>query len=134
VNNLIIENQENTSVNYHGMRFEGTIMPEDTVGAQFGSGYITLMCIPNDGIAIPTLLDKNNLIDFQSFIIAIEPYQTYAVGNALGATYVHKFSLAPGTSRTCSKGGKIIGQVSNSSPNPDMILTTLLSSFETTVK
>ena len=56
VNTLVIENTENHRVNYHGIRFSGRINSEVTVGANFGSGYITLMCIPVDGVSFKRYL------------------------------------------------------------------------------
>ncbi len=102
--------------------------------AQYGSGFITLMCIPNDQITIPTLLTEADLNDSNSFIIGVIPFQMSvriaASETGLGYSGTYDFEIAPKTSRTCMKGGKIVGQVTNLSPTADIVVTALLSTFE----
>jgi len=128
---LVIENTENRESNFHGIRFSGRIQAVDAGGVNFGSGFITLMCIPNDQITIPAILDESTLNDSNSFIIAVKPYQTHE-GTA-DETYAttFDFEFAPKTSRNCMKGGKIVGQITNISPVTTMTVTSLLSLFET---
>ena len=132
VNSLIIENTVISSINFHGIRFSGRLqMDFSEPSAQLASGFITLMCIPNDQIAIPNLQVEADLNDSNSFIIAIEQYQmsTRATSQPSAAT-TYDFNFAPKTSRICMQGGKIVGQVSNTSPTADVTISTLLSSFE----
>ncbi len=136
VNSLIIENTGLSKLNFHGIRFLGRIqMDREEPTAQYASGFITLMCIPNDQIAIPNLQTEADLNDSNSFIIGVIPYQMQVVfaSSNTGLTYAstYDFEIAPKTSRSCMKGGKIVGQVTNNSPTADVTLTSVLSSFET---
>ena len=132
VNNRVIENTENHEVNYHGIRFKGRLILDAVqTGINFGSGYITLMCLPNDFITIPTIFADTDMIDAQSMIIACEPWA--AIGGTThdsDGSFVD-FNITPKTSRNCATGAKIIGQVTNESPGIAAVLTALLSTFET---
>ena len=134
VNNLIIENNIISKINFHGIRFKGRIIqdPAET-GNILSSGMVTLMCIPNDQIVIPTLLTEADLNDSNSFIIATEAWMIMSEPAPAIPTFgtVYDFEFAPKTSRTCMKGGKIVGQVTVNSPTADVVITALLSSFET---
>jgi len=132
VASLIIENTENHATNFHGIRYQGRVISENLAGSNFGSGYITIMCVPVDGVTIPTIQDKNDLIDNNSFLVAVVPYGTFRVAGQDGASGHKDFDIVIKTSRTCAKGGKIIGQVTNTSTGVDMIITSTLSMFETT--
>jgi len=134
VNNLVIENTGLSKLNFHGIRFQGRIQqdPAEPLN-QLISGHITLMCIPNDQIVIPSLLTEADLNDSNSFIIATIVYQMQA--DSLGAVpsygNTYDFEITPKTSRSCMKGGKLVGQVTVNSPTADVVLTAMLSSFET---
>jgi len=133
VNSLVIENTGLSKLNFHGIRFKGRIQIDNGEATeQFLSGFVTLMCVPNDQIAIPSILNEATLNDSNSFIIAVEAWQMFsqpAVAFTYAGTY--DFDIAPKTSRSCMKGGKIVGQVTNTSAVSDCVITTLLSTFET---
>ena len=135
VNSLVIEVTDNLQENFHGIRFCGRlIIDDDVVG--LSSGFVTLMCIPNDQIAIPALHTEAELNDSNSFIIATVPWMTYMAGVSTADRYggVFDFDFAPKTSRSCMKGGKIVGQVTcNTGSVESVIVTSLLSVFRTTV-
>ena len=134
VNSLVIEVTDNIQENFHGIRFSGRLAA-DFVTAGILSGFVTLMCIPNDQIAIPNLQSEADLNDSNSFIIAVEAYSlhTESMGteNRYGATY--DFEFAPKTSRSCMKGGKIVGQVTVNGGVGQTVETAILSTFRTTV-
>ncbi len=135
VDSRVIEVTDNLQENFHGIRFCGRIQQDnDVVG--FTSGFITLMCIPNDQIAIPALHSEADLNDSNSFIIAIVPFQMFVEAGPATGEYgnTFDFSFAPKTSRSCMKGGKIVGQVTlNTGSVDEIIVTTLLSVFRTVV-
>jgi len=134
VDSLVIENTGLSKLNFHGMRYIGRIMADYATAADlYGSGFVTLMCIPNDQIAIPTLLTEADLNDSNSFIIAIKPWMIHnqaAASNEGGYQSVYEFDFVVKTSRSCMKGGKIVGQISNNGPL-QVVGTHQLSSFET---
>ena len=136
VASLIIENTGLSKLNFHGIRYQGRLQADaGEPGDEYLSGFVSLMCIPNDQIAIPSLLTEADLNDSNSFIIGVIPYQmnvrATADNESLGYSGTFDFEIAPKTSRSCMRGGKIVGQVTNTSPTGDVVLTTLLSSFET---
>ena len=138
INNLSIANDENTTVNYHGIRYKGRIIADITDGAsEFGSGWITLLCIP-PGVTIPVIDSSADAEDFQQFIIATEQWSTFAGGagtdtqNGNGACAMFDFNFVPQTSRNCMKGASIVAQVINESVGMQVFLTSVLSTFETT--
>jgi len=133
---LIIENTGLSKLNFHGMRFSGRLqVDQEEPTDQYVSGLVTLMCIPNDQITVPTLLTEADLNDSNSFIIGTLTYQMHvtaaSLDKQLGYGSVFDFEIAPKTSRSCMRGGKIVGQVTNNLPTADVVLTTLLSTFET---
>jgi len=77
VDNLVIENTGLSELNFHGIRYCGRLIIDQQAGDAYGSGFITLMCIPNDGIAIPSLLTEADLNDSNSFIIAVLPWEMF---------------------------------------------------------
>ncbi len=132
INNLTIENAQEASINYHGIRFCGRIQVDfEESTNQYAGGYITLMCIPNDQIIIPSINSEAKLNDSQSFVIAVIPYQMHidTTENAAGYGSTFDFNIVPNTSRTCINGGKILGQVQNDSPTADVVYTGILSAF-----
>ena len=134
VNSLVIEVTDNLQENFHGIRFCGRITSDVVLG--YSSGFVTLMCIPNDQIAIPALHTEADLNDSNSFIIAVLPFQTRVDGATSLARFGSNFDFefAPKTSRSCMKGGKIVGQVTLNTGSVDAItITTLLSCFRTVV-
>jgi len=136
VSSSIIENTGLSKLNFHGIRFTGRVQSDMAEAAdKYGSGLISLMCIPNDQIAIPNLQTETDLNDSNSFIIAVIPYQLAVRdtldNESLGYSGTFDFEITPKTSRSCMKGGKIVGQVSNTSGSGLHVLTAILSSFET---
>jgi len=138
VNSLVIENTENREENFHGIRFSGRIIVDDTV-AGFIDGFITLMCIPNDQIAIPAIQSEAVLNDSNSFIIAVRPWM--CVNPAAGTTENNEYGSVVDfdfgdirTSRSCMKGGKIVGQVTVNGGVNSITLTSLLSLFRTSIQ
>ena len=132
--NFQIENEENTEVNYHGIRFKGRVIIDlNDATLEFGSGWVTLMCIP-PGIAIPLIDSATDAETFQQFIIACETWEAAGGGGGdhNGSAAVADFNLVPKTSRNCVKGAQIVGQVVNESIGIQAVLTGLLSTFETT--
>ncbi len=134
VDSLVIENTGLSKLNFHGIRYKGRIIQDQLSTVQFASGIVTLMCIPNDQIAIPALLTEADLNDSNSFIIATEAWSTFsdtAGANSPSAALFYDFNFVPLTSRSCMKGGKIVGQITNNSPVATITVTHLLSTFET---
>jgi len=133
VNSLVIENTGLSKLNFHGMRMVGRILTDNAEPADaYASGFITLMCIPNDQVAIPNLQTEADLNDSNSFIIAVIPFELHQRVNTIISTAgVFDFEIAPKTSRSCMKGGKIVAQISNNSPVADIVVTYILSTFET---
>jgi len=135
VNNLTIQNQENTTVNYHGIRFKGRVMIDLVDAAfEFGSGWISLLCLP-PGVAIPLINNSATMENNQQFVIATEPFSVAGGGVntiGIGAMGIYDFDIVPRTSRNCMKDAQIVGQVVNESVGITVLLTALLSSFETT--
>jgi len=134
VDSRVIEVTDNIEENFHGIRFSGRLQVDNDV-AGFSSGFITLMCIPNDQIAIPAIHSEADLNDSNSFIIAVIPWQATLQSTANDRYGACKdWDFAPKTSRNCMKGGKIVGQVTvNTGSVESIILTSLLSLFRTTV-
>ncbi len=132
---LVIENTGLSELNFHGIRFQGRIQCDFAEPLnQYGSGFISLMCIPNDQIVIPSLLNQADLNDSNSFIIAVLAYQIAVEAGAsatLGYAGTYDWEITPKTSRSCMKGGKIVGQITNNSPGTAITVTQMLSSFET---
>ena len=134
VDSLTIENTGLSKLNFHGIRYLGRIIVDySTASDQYSSGFISLMCIPNDQIVVPSLLNEADLNDSNSFIIGVIPWQCHqqsAAADEGGYQGCFDFEIAPKTSRSCMKGGKIVGQITNNSAAP-VVVTHLLSTFET---
>jgi len=134
VDSLIIENTGLSKLNFHGIRYKGRIIIDVLASRNFASGFVTLMCIPNDQITIPALLTEADLNDSNSFIIATEAWSGFSDSDAnddFSFNNIYDFDFVPKTSRSCMKGGKIVGQITNNSPVATITVTHLLSSFET---
>ncbi len=132
INTLVIENNEDHRVNYHGIRYKGRIQSGEST-AMFQNGYVTLLCVPNDFIPITGIFDIATMRDMNEMIVAIEPWALHknVVGADTSAEY-YDFDFAPKTSRTCSMGGKIVGQVTNEGLG-SVVVNALLTMFTTTV-
>ena len=133
VDSITIENGEASKMNFHGIRYKGRIQQDRLASVNFASGFISLMCIPNEQITVPTLLTETDLNDSNSFIIAVEPWSTHRGNdsNNEGFASTYDFEITPKTSRSCMRGGRIVGQITNNSPVATITVTHLLSTFET---
>ncbi len=133
INTLVIENQDEHRINFHGIRYVGRIHKEATDPSIFQNGYVTLLCVPNDFIPTTGIFNNNDMEAMNDMIIGILPWSIYTGANndASSATF-YEFSITPKTSRTCSKGGKILGQVTNEGLG-SVVVNALLSTFSTTV-
>jgi len=131
INTLVLENNEDHRINFHGIRYQGRIFA-DTADNIYQKGYITLLCVPNDFIPTTGIFNVAVMRDMNEMIIAIIPWSTFSVVNPGGYASVFDFNIAPKTSRTCSMGGKIVGQVTNTGLG-SVTVTALLSLFSTTV-
>ncbi len=134
INTLVLEVADEHRINFHGIRYCGRIMADDTTGAdKYQHGYVTLLCVPNDQVALSGIFDVNDMIDWNAMIIAIMPWATWAGGTGqAGASRFFDFNITPKTSRTCAKGGKIVAQVTNVGL-ASVVVNALLTSFTTTV-
>ena len=133
INTLVLEVTDEHRINFHGIRFKGRIQKDDVLATTFQHGYITLLCVPNDQVALSGIFDVNDMIDWNAMIIAIVPWAIFsdAIGRGSFST-VYDFDIAPKTSRTCAKGGKIVAQVTNAGLG-SVVVNSLLTSFTTTV-
>ncbi len=131
--NTEVENAENTTVNYHGIRFKGRVTEDMTdATAEFFSGWITLMCIP-PGVTTPLIDSDADANNFQQFIVATEQFSGFGAGTGgISSAGIYDFDIVPRTSRNCMKGAKIVGQVVNESIGVNVVVTCVLSTFETT--
>jgi len=133
-NNTFINNSERRE-NFHGIRWSGRIITDDLVEG-FSSGFVTLMCLPTSGQGIPILKSATDLDANQEFIIATLPWMILnpAAGtkeNAHAASYFD-WAFDIGTSRTCSRGGRIIAQIHNDSTSTNLVVVNhLFSTFRT---
>ncbi len=93
------------------------------------------MCVPNDFITIPTIASANDLEDAQSFIIATEVVnlRCQIANNESEFGNVHDFEFVIKSSRTCSRGGKLIGLISDTSAIQTWTVSAMLSTFSSTV-
>ena len=127
----IITNTDNLKVNWHGIRFKGRIRADNASADNETHGFCGIMCIDQEGVAVPQLLTEGNLNQFYPFIVAVEPWSVFGGStnpNQYGSQ--HDFDYVIKTSRTCPKEGRLIGFVSNNGAK-SVVATTLLSTFET---
>jgi len=134
INTLVLEVTDEHRINFHGIRYKGRIHADNAVSNKFQHGYVTLLCVPNDQVALSGIFSVADMIDWNAMIVAIMPWSTYQ-GVTLtsdGASTFFEFDIAPKTSRTCAKGGKIVAQVTNVGLG-NAVVNALLTSFTTTV-
>jgi len=132
INTLVLEVTDAHRINFHGIRYTGRIMAADNFDL-FQHGYITLLCVPNDQVALSGIFSVADMRDWNEMIIAIIPFalvNKVVGGNANGNFF--DFSITPKTSRTCSEGGKIVAQVTNVGLG-SVVVNALLTTFSTTV-
>ena len=135
INTLVLEVTDEHRINFHGMHFQGRVHGDNALSNAFQHGYVTLLCVPNDQVALSGIFTVSDMIDWNAMIIAIKPFSLFnrvTAGSSTGEQSVFEFDIAPKTSRTCAKGGKIVGQVTNVGLG-NVIVNTLLTSFTTTV-
>ncbi len=132
INSLILENQDDHRVNFHGIRYKGRINGS-SVANQIQHGYVTLLCVPNDFIPTTGIFDIATMRDMNEMIIAIQPWMILnGSTNTAGYGSTFDWDIAPKTSRTCSMGGKIVAQVTNVGLGAVQV-NALLTLFSTTV-
>ncbi len=96
-----------------------------------------MLCLP-PGITVPVIDSAVDAENFQQFIVATEQFSIAGGGAATdpasgnGAGTIYDFDIVPRTSRNCMKGASIRAQVVNESPSHDVLVTCVLSTFETT--
>jgi len=135
INTLVLEVEDEHRINFHGIRYQGRILSDNTIGNLFQNGYITLLCVPNDQVILSGIFNVNDMRDWNEMIIAIIPWSTYnrtGVAAGDGACRCFDFEIAPKTSRTCSRGGKIVAQITNVGLGI-IVVNGLLTTFTTTV-
>ncbi len=135
INTLVLEVTDEHRINFHGIRYQGRVHADNLTGDLYQNGYITLLCVPNDQVALSGIFDVNDMIDWNAMIVAIKPWSIYSRTDANkndGAQRFVDWDIAPKTSRTCAKGGKIVAQVTNVGLG-NVIVNALLTSFTTTV-
>ena len=131
INTLILEVVDDHKINFHGMRYQGRIF-NDNVFSGFQNGYVTLLCVPNDQVALSGIFSENDMEKWNAMIIAIQPWATFGFVGRDGSAKYFDFNIAPKTSRTCAKGAKIVAQVTNEGLG-SVVVNALLTSFTTTV-
>ena len=134
-NNSTFQNIENRKENFHGIRWSGRIITDDLVEG-FSSGFLTLICVPTTATATPIIGGAAGLDDNQEFIIATKHWMVLnpAAGTKDNAhTFSgYDFDFEINTSRTCSRGGKIIAQIHNDSTSVNLVVYTMVfSTFRT---
>ncbi len=117
------------------MRYKGRLITDDTV-LGFTSGFITLLCLPTTNQVIPTISDDATADDANEFVIATEPFMVIndSAGGDNNAEFgsVYDWDMQIKTSRTCSRGGRIIAQVHNDATSTNgIVINCLLSLFRT---
>ena len=133
INTLVLEVSDEHRINFHGMRYKGRIHATNVAANKFQHGYVCLLCVPNDQVALSGIFNVNDLIDWNAMIVAAMPWSTFnGVNMNGGAASYFDFNIKPETSRTCAKGGKIVAQITNVGTDI-VVVTALLSSFTTTV-
>jgi len=101
-----IELDESASVNVHGLRYCGSIEPENADAN--ANGFWLLLCLPA-GIITPTTQMPGSFaeLDNENFL----PY-VWGVGCWTASNQApYHFEFAPRTSRTCQKGARIYGYI-----------------------
>jgi len=134
INTLVLEVTDEHRINFHGIRFKGRIFRDNAANNIHQHGYVTLLCVPNDQVALSGIFTVSDMIDWNAMIIAIMPWSTFSGDGDIsnGGAGVFDFDITPKTSRTCAKGGKIVAQVTNAGLG-FAIVNSLLTSFTTTV-
>ena len=133
--NLVINQDENRRSNFHGIRAKGRIKVDEATANNAAKGFVTLMCIDQQDVAIPNIDNSADLEDHQGWIVASEVWRIYGGSTTPAGGYTFfDFDWVIKTSRTCPKGGRLILQVFNDSGiAKNVIVTQMLSAFETTV-
>jgi len=135
VNTNTFQNLSERKENFHGIRWSGRIITDDLVEG-FSSGFLTLFCLPTAGQAVPNFFTELSLNDNQDFIIAVMPWMVFNQGagtkeNAHTAS-MFDFNFEIKTSRTCSRGGRIIAQLTNDVTSTNLVVFNMLfSTFRT---
>ena len=102
---LEVELSEGPAVNVHGLRYCGSIEPENADAN--ANGFWLCLCLPADVIQAGDLPNNFNVLDNEDFL----PY-VWGVGCWTASNQApYHFEFAPRTSRTCQKGARIFAYV-----------------------
>ena len=116
---------ESAAVNAHGLRYCGSIEPEN--GGANCNGFWCLFCLQASVIDVTTDLPKTAAeLDNEDFL----PY-LWGVGCFTASNEApYHFEFAPSTSRTCQKGARIVGYIVMSGISAGQVRTnSLLTMF-----
>jgi len=133
-----IQNDSERRANFHGIRFQGRLRADNASADNESHGYIILTCEPGGYPALTEAqVDSSSDLETRSeIIIAIIPWAIFGGStNPVGTGTLWDWSLDIKTSRTCSKGSKLVGYVIslNESAKSTIVSNMLLSCFETTL-
>ncbi len=134
-NNNTFQNLAERKENFHGIRWSGRMISDDLVEG-FSSGFVTLLCLPIAGQPVPNIFNELEANENQEFIIATQSWMVFNPGagtkdNAHFAS-VFDWDFDIGTSRTCSRGGRIIAQIHNDITSTNLVVVNhLFSTFRT---
>jgi len=107
-NIIEIDLDESASVNVHGLRYCGSIEPENADAN--ANGFWLALCLPAGTINAADLPDSFASLDNEDFL----PY-VWGVGCWTASNQApYHFEFAPRTSRTCQHGARIFCYVSTS--------------------
>ena len=96
---------EGPAVNVHGLRYCGSIEPENADAN--ANGFWCLFCLPAGIIQLSELPEFFSELNDEDFL----PY-LWAVGCWTASNQApYHFEVAPRTSRTCQKGARIVGYI-----------------------
>ena len=99
---ILIRLDEGPSVNVHGLRYCGSIEPENADAN--ANGFWLALCLPGDIINLADLPSTFATLDNEDFL----PY-VWGVGCWTASNQApYHFEFAPRTSRTCQKEARII--------------------------
>ncbi len=135
---LTIQNNSERRANFHGIRYQGRIKIDNASADNESHGLILLTCEPGGyGTLTEANVDSGSDLETRSeVIIAVQPWSVFGGSTSLvGGDTFFDFHFDIGTSRTCSKGSKIVGYVFNMAESAKSVILahSLLSCFETTL-
>ena len=97
---------ESEAVNVHGVRYCGSIEPED--GGANANGFWCLFCLPDQVISTTNDLPESfTALDNEDFLAYLWAVGCWTASNE--APY--HWEVAPRTSRNCKRGARVVGYV-----------------------